>query len=200
MRPKAELLINMNRRRIRAADVQHNRVQRHSERITHHCPGAARSMPAPAPVRPREDVSDRDHAFRFRPDVRSCRRDQLSAFPHAVKCAVLDLPRAERDDFFAGFRRMLEQRAQCCRVWEGAELIAVAGTHVWSEAERVVAIGNVFIDRYYTPDEFRELRRIGLEELGFKWVESGPLVRSSYRADQQVRQLSKLNYIHIREA
>ena len=54
------------------------------------------------------------------------------------------------------------------------------------------------IDRYYTPDEFAELKRIGLE-LGFKWVESGPLVRSSYHAEQQVRQLSKLNYIHVRE-
>jgi lipoic acid synthetase len=54
------------------------------------------------------------------------------------------------------------------------------------------------IDRYYTPEEFDELKRIGLEELGFKWVEAGPLVRSSYRADQQVRELSKLNYIHLR--
>jgi lipoic acid synthetase len=52
------------------------------------------------------------------------------------------------------------------------------------------------IDRYYTLDEFAELKRIGLEELGFKWVESGPLVRSSYHAEQQVRQLSQLNYIH----
>jgi len=31
--------------------------------------------------------------------------------------------------------------------------------------------------------------------MGFRWVESGPLVRSSYRADQQVRALSQLNYI-----
>ncbi len=53
------------------------------------------------------------------------------------------------------------------------------------------------IDRYYEPAEFDELKRIGLE-LGFKWVESGPLVRSSYRADQQVRELSQLNYIHVR--
>lgn len=45
------------------------------------------------------------------------------------------------------------------------------------------------IDRYYLPEEFEELRRIGYE-LGFRWVESGPLVRSSYRAEQQVRQLS----------
>lgn len=50
------------------------------------------------------------------------------------------------------------------------------------------------IGRYYEPDEFDELKRIGLE-LGFKWVESGPLVRSSYHADEQVRELSKLNYI-----
>ncbi len=53
------------------------------------------------------------------------------------------------------------------------------------------------IDRYYEPHEFDDFKRIGLE-LGFKWVESGPLVRSSYRAEQQVRTLSQLNYIHVR--
>lgn len=47
------------------------------------------------------------------------------------------------------------------------------------------------IARYYRPEEFDELRAIALD-LGFKWVESGPLVRSSYRADQQVRALSKI--------
>jgi lipoic acid synthetase len=48
------------------------------------------------------------------------------------------------------------------------------------------------IDRYYTPDEFAELKRHGLD-LGFRWVESGPLVRSSYHAEQQVRALSTLH-------
>ena len=47
------------------------------------------------------------------------------------------------------------------------------------------------IDRYYTPEEFAEFRRIGLE-MGFKWVESGPLVRSSYNAEAQARALSSL--------
>ncbi len=51
------------------------------------------------------------------------------------------------------------------------------------------------IARYYRPEEFAELKRIGQEELGYKWVESGPLVRSSYRAAEQVRQLSELNYV-----
>jgi lipoic acid synthetase len=38
--------------------------------------------------------------------------------------------------------------------------------------------------RYYTPDEFRALKRIALG-LGFAHVESGPLVRSSYHAHEQ---------------
>ena len=45
------------------------------------------------------------------------------------------------------------------------------------------------IERYYHPDEFEELKEFGLE-IGFKWVESGPLVRSSYHAADQVRALS----------
>jgi lipoyl synthase len=45
------------------------------------------------------------------------------------------------------------------------------------------------IQRYYTPDEFNALRDFGLG-LGFGWVESSPLVRSSYRAGEQVRELS----------
>jgi lipoic acid synthetase len=39
--------------------------------------------------------------------------------------------------------------------------------------------------KYYTPAEFMSLRRIGTE-MGFKHVQSGPLVRSSYHAAEQV--------------
>jgi lipoic acid synthetase len=45
------------------------------------------------------------------------------------------------------------------------------------------------IERYYTLDEFAELKAFGMS-IGFQWVESGPLVRSSYHADEQVRALS----------
>jgi lipoic acid synthetase len=41
------------------------------------------------------------------------------------------------------------------------------------------------LERYYTPQEFAEIKAEGLE-LGFSHVESGPLVRSSYHADEQV--------------
>jgi len=43
------------------------------------------------------------------------------------------------------------------------------------------------VRRYWHPEEFAEIQRIGLT-LGFKHVESGPLVRSSYHADEQVQQ------------
>ena len=43
---------------------------------------------------------------------------------------------------------------------------------------------HVPLSRWYTPDEFDELRREG-EALGFKHVAAGPLVRSSYHADEQ---------------
>lgn len=41
------------------------------------------------------------------------------------------------------------------------------------------------IDRYYTPEEFAELKEAGLA-MGFKHVESAPLVRSSYHAAKQM--------------
>ena len=40
------------------------------------------------------------------------------------------------------------------------------------------------MSRFYTPDEFAFLKHEALA-LGFKHVESGPLVRSSYHAQQQ---------------
>lgn len=43
--------------------------------------------------------------------------------------------------------------------------------------------------RYVHPAEFQEFHEIGLE-LGFRWVESGPLVRSSYHAEGQAQALA----------
>jgi lipoic acid synthetase len=46
------------------------------------------------------------------------------------------------------------------------------------------------IQRYYTPDEFVRLKEEG-EARGFRWVESGPLVRSSYHADGQAHLIAR---------
>ena len=41
------------------------------------------------------------------------------------------------------------------------------------------------VERFVHPDEFRMYKAYGMQELGFSHVESGPLVRSSYHADEQ---------------
>jgi lipoic acid synthetase len=75
----------------------------------------------------------------------------------------------------------IEQVMRDLRAW-GVELLTVGQYLQPSKA-------HLPIERYYTPDEFDHIRNFG-SEIGFRWVESGPLVRSSYHAGQQVRELS----------
>jgi lipoic acid synthetase len=44
--------------------------------------------------------------------------------------------------------------------------------------------------RYYHPDEFAELKEIALSK-GFRHCEAGPMVRSSYHADEQVNEAAR---------
>jgi lipoic acid synthetase len=48
---------------------------------------------------------------------------------------------------------------------------------------------HVPLDRWVTPEEFRRWKEIGESELGFRHVEAGPLVRSSYHAKEQAREV-----------
>jgi len=43
--------------------------------------------------------------------------------------------------------------------------------------------------RWVTPDEFRHWKEVGEREIGFRHIESGPLVRSSYHAKEQAREV-----------
>lgn len=47
--------------------------------------------------------------------------------------------------------------------------------------------------RYYRPEEFAELKEIALSK-GFRHCEAGPLVRSSYHADEQVGEDSRMRH------
>jgi lipoic acid synthetase len=52
------------------------------------------------------------------------------------------------------------------------------------------SLANLPLARYYSPAEFAELKRLALG-MGFGHVESGPLVRSSYHAHEQVEALEQ---------
>ena len=50
--------------------------------------------------------------------------------------------------------------------------------------------GHLKVEKYYSPDEFKELQQIAKSK-GFSHCEAGPLVRSSYHADEQVNAAAK---------
>ncbi len=59
--------------------------------------------------------------------------------------------------------------------------------------------GHIPVARWVSPEEFAEWKRVGEEEMGFSHVESGPLVRSSYHAKEQAREVEAGNSGSIRE-
>jgi lipoyl synthase len=63
--------------------------------------------------------------------------------------------------------------------------IAAQGTHILTLGQYMQPTPeHLPIERYVHPDEFAEFKRLG-EQMGFKHVEAGPLVRSSYHAFEQ---------------
>ena len=56
------------------------------------------------------------------------------------------------------------------------------------------------VARWVAPTEFARWKRIGEEEYGFRHVEAGPLVRSSYHAKEQAREVEAGAAGRIQEA
>jgi len=88
---------------------------------------------------------------------------------------------------------MLTKSGIICGLGEDWDELLVALRDLRAARVDIVTIGQYLrpsdqhlpIARWYTPDEFAELQRYGMA-LGFRHVESGPLVRSSYHAWEQV--------------
>ena len=80
-----------------------------------------------------------------------------------------------------------------CGLGEEWDELLVAMRDLRSQGVDIITLGQYLrpseqhlpIARWYAPDEFAELKRLGLA-MGFRHVESGPLVRSSYHAWEQV--------------
>ena len=65
------------------------------------------------------------------------------------------------------------------------EEIAAQGTHILTLGQYLQPTPeHLPVERFVHPDEFAEFKRLG-ERMGFKHVEAGPLVRSSYHAFEQ---------------
>jgi len=72
--------------------------------------------------------------------------------------------------------------------------IRETGTQIFSAGQYLQPTkDHLPVDRFVHPDEFQSYKTYGLE-IGFDHVESGPLVRSSYHADEQVEANPKLSF------
>lgn len=72
-------------------------------------------------------------------------------------------------------------------VFETMEEIAEIGVRIFNIGQYLQpSKDHLPVSRFVHPDQFKVYKEFGLE-LGFKVVESGPLVRSSYHADEQVK-------------
>ncbi len=88
--------------------------------------------------------------------------------------------------------RLLTKSGIICGLGEEWDELLVAMRDLRAQEVDILTLGQYLrpsadhlpIARWYTPDEFAELKRLGLE-LGFRHVEAGPLVRSSYHAWEQ---------------
>jgi len=88
---------------------------------------------------------------------------------------------------------LLTKSGVICGLGEEWDELLVAIRDLRAQGVDIITLGQYLrpseqhlpIARWYTPDEFAELKRYGMS-LGFRHVESGPLVRSSYHAWEQV--------------
>ena len=79
-------------------------------------------------------------------------------------------------------------------VYETMDLVAKTGVEIFNIGQYLQPTkSNLSVKRFVHPDIFKDYEKYGYE-LGFKVVESGPLVRSSYHADSQAREFGLESY------
>jgi len=113
---------------------------------------------------------------RARPGGRYERVMQIFRF---VKAAARDIP--TKTGIILGLGETNEEVLQTMRDLRDVDVdILTLGQYLRPSADHIA------LDRYVTPEEFRMLRDEGMA-MGYRHVESGPLVRSSYHAWEQVQ-------------
>jgi len=72
-------------------------------------------------------------------------------------------------------------------VYDTMDLLQKVGVEIFNIGQYLQpTINHLKVERYVEPDTFKSFKEYGLS-IGFSVVESGPLVRSSYHADEQAR-------------
>ena len=76
-------------------------------------------------------------------------------------------------------------------IYETMDVVNSIGVKIFNIGQYLQpTLDNIKVDRYVSPEIFKKYKEYGMS-IGFGVVESGPLVRSSYHADQQARKYNK---------
>jgi lipoic acid synthetase len=157
--------------------------------VRHRCPGTAIEVLIPdfrGQVEPLDTVLD------ARPDILNHNLETVERLQRPIR-------KTARYDRTLGVLRHAKGRGFVAKsgimlgLGERAEEIALALRDLRGAGVDIVTIGQYLqptpghapVARWAPPEEFAQWRKFGVEELGFGVVESGPLVRSSYHADEQ---------------
>ncbi len=134
-----------------------------------------------------------------------------SIFSHNIECVERISKKVRKQSSWARSRKVLELSVSNKMLTKTGLMVGLGETNneVIETMKEMVGIGiEIFnigqylqptskhlpVNRYVHPDEFDMFKDIGLD-LGFKVVESGPLVRSSYHADKQAKLYNNQNHI-----
>jgi lipoyl synthase len=137
-----------------------------------------------------------DAVLQARPDVLNHNTETVSRLYRRVRPDANYLQSMELLSRAAGYRsetyRLLTKSGIMCGLGETRDELLEAMQDLRASDCDILTLGQYLrpsmrhlpVERYYTPDEFAQLKQIGLD-MGFRYVESGPLVRSSYHAHEQ---------------
>jgi len=132
-----------------------------------------------------------DRVFSARPDILNHNTETVARLYRSVRpqgkydWSLELISRAKRAGLFTKSGMMLGLGETMREVRDTMSDLASAGCDILTLGQYLQPTANHLpVARFYHPDEFSDLREAGLS-LGFRHVESGPLVRSSYHAEAQ---------------
>lgn len=137
------------------------------------------------------NINDLDTVLEARPDIFNHNIETVERLQRPVrKSASFDRTLAVLKH--AGSRGFTTKSGIMLGIGERREEVAETLRALRDNGVEILTIGQYLrptadhapVDRWVTPEEFEEWKRYGLE-IGFRVIESGPLVRSSYHAEEQ---------------
>jgi lipoic acid synthetase len=118
-------------------------------------------------------------------------RDRRAGYEKTLSC--LDFYKqnypliSTKTSLMVGLGETMEEIKECLRDLRKVDVDIVTFGQYLRPTQR-----HLKVERYYEPTEFAELKNIALD-MGFKFVASGPLVRSSYKASDFLKFLREQN-------